>query len=375
MRMRVLLTNNTLAGRAGSEMYVLDVARRLKTLGHEPMAFSTQLGEVAEALRAAAVPVVSDLNDLPTRPDIIHGQHHVETMLALLALPGVPAVFFCHGALPWEELPPVFPRIRRYVAVDEACRERVVQETGQRQEAIPLVLNFVDLQRFEPRPLLPDRPRRALVFSNYMSDANHLNIVREACARSGIELDARGKGVYHTVAEPERLLPKYDLVFAKARAALEAMAVGAAVVVCDTRGCGPLVTAENFDSLRPWNFGFRTMQQALTVENLQAQINRYDAADAMVVRDKVRAQAGLQSAVDKIVQIYEQVIAEQREQAGTNLEEELRAAGNYLSLLVPVIKRIPRGKRFFRALPSGLRSLAELLARTAVKLVRRLRKR
>ena len=35
----------------------------------------------------------------------------------------------------------------------------------------------------------------------------------------------------------------YDLVFAKARCALEAMAVGAAVVLCDTHGLGPMVTS------------------------------------------------------------------------------------------------------------------------------------
>src|SRR2546430_4332475 len=32
---------------------------------------------------------------------------------------------FCHGWLPWEETPPHFPRILRYVAVDHTCRDRL----------------------------------------------------------------------------------------------------------------------------------------------------------------------------------------------------------------------------------------------------------
>ena len=99
--MRILFTNNTLKWRGGTESYVLDVARRLQALGHMPMAYSPELGVTAEALRTAGIPVVDDLTRLPFQPDIIHGQHHLETMTALLCLPGVPAVYFCHGALPW----------------------------------------------------------------------------------------------------------------------------------------------------------------------------------------------------------------------------------------------------------------------------------
>jgi hypothetical protein len=38
-------------------------------------------------------------------------------------------------------------------------------------------------------------------------------------------------------AKPEEILGGYDLVFAKARSAIEAMAVGTAVVICDRVGC------------------------------------------------------------------------------------------------------------------------------------------
>jgi hypothetical protein len=55
--MRVLFTNNTLAGRMGTELYVRDVAVALLKRGHQPIAYSTILGDVADELRAAGIPV------------------------------------------------------------------------------------------------------------------------------------------------------------------------------------------------------------------------------------------------------------------------------------------------------------------------------
>ena len=109
--MKILLTNNTLHFRAGSELYLRDVATALKRRGHEPVAFSTVLGSVADDIRAHGIPVVDTLEDIAEPPEIIHGQHHLETMTALLHFPGVPAVYFCHGSQPWVETPPRFPRI------------------------------------------------------------------------------------------------------------------------------------------------------------------------------------------------------------------------------------------------------------------------
>ena len=41
------------------------------------------------------------------------------------------------------------------------------------------------------------------------------------------------------LARPEEALGSYDIVFAKARAAAEAVATGTAVVLCDVAGAGP----------------------------------------------------------------------------------------------------------------------------------------
>ena len=172
-----------------------------------------------------------------------------------------------------------------------------------------------------------------------------------------------------TTAAPEQLLRDYDLVFAKARAALEAMAVGCAVIVCDTRGAGPLVTPENFNQLRPWNFGFCTLTEAPTTEYFTTQILRYDARAATDVCRLVRAQAALEPVVDELVRAYESACAAQK-QNPPSAAEESRAVAAYLQWLMPTLKQAHPP-----ALAWSRRKLCERLARKADKLSRWLRAR
>ncbi len=335
--MRVLITNNTLALRAGSELYVRDLALALLARGHTPIAFSTALGAVAEELRRATVPVVDDLRAVAEPPDVIHGQHHLEAMTALLHFPGVPAVFVCHGWAPWEEAPPIFQRIRRYVAVDDTCRDRLVLDHGIPEGRVRVLLNFVDLARFRPRAVLPPRPRRGLVFSNQAGAGAWIDAVTTACVGAGVAVDVVGLGCGRPTAEPERLLPAYDLVFAKGRAALESMAVGAAVVLCDAAGAGPMVTTADFARLRSLNFGLRALRAPVTPEHLAREIARYDPAEAAEVSRRIRATAGLDAAVDAWLAIYDEVRVAHAA-AAEDPVAELRAAARYLRWLGPFLK-------------------------------------
>ncbi len=356
--MLILITNNTLDQRGGSELYVRDLAIELLKRGHTPVAYSTKLGEVAEDLRSATIPVIDNLDALGSTPDIIHGHHHLETMTALLRFPGVPAISLCHGWLPWEESPPRFPRILQYAAVDYVCRDRLILESGIPADKVRVLLNFIDLERFKPRGSLPDRPQRALIFSNYATEATHIPAVREACARHGLTLDIVGLASGNVCAHPEEILGNFDIVFAKGKAALESLAVGAAVVLCDAGGAGPLVTASEFDQLRARNFGLRTLRDPLSANVLDRQIARYDAEDAAKVSQLVRASAGLDSVVDQIISMYGEVIAESQSRI-IDSAEEARAAANYLSWLAPTVKSIYASKNRATSAEAELAQLKE----------------
>lgn len=340
-RLRVLITNHSLAAHTGSELYVRDLALALQDRGDCPVVYSPVLGHLAEALRRATIPVVDDVDRVAEPPDLIHGQHHLETMTALLRFPGTPALFVCHGWLPPDEAPPRFPRILRYVAVDDTCRDRLTLEHGIPPEQVRVILNFVDLERFRPRGPLPECPRRALVFSNYASEETHLPPIREACVRAGIELEVIGLASGRPSREPEAVLGDYDLVFAKGRAALEALAVGAAVVLCDATGCGPLVTTANLPGLRRLNFGIRALRHPATPELLGAEIARYDPDDAATASRRIREEAGRESAVTDLLALYEEVL---EAYAGTTDDPaaEGQAAAAYLRSLVPQLRRHDR---------------------------------
>ena len=329
--MRILITNSTIASRSGAELYVRDLACGLLERGHRPVVYAPRIGALARELRDKTVPVTDRLDSITTPPEIIHGHHNLETMTAVLHFTRAPAVFVVHDNLARQDVPPHFPRILRYVAVDDNCRDRLVFEHGIPEDRVRVILNSVDLAAFKPRGPLPARPRRALIFSN--ASSTHFAAVREACARSGLELDVIGHDSGNVCSQPEAVLGNYDIVFAKARCALEALAVGAAVVLCDFPGAGPLVTSGELDSLRRLNFGRRTLRSEIRPEVIEREIARYDAADAAEVSRRIRAVAGSDLMLDELAALYSEVSEEYAASPPADAEAELRAAANYLHWL------------------------------------------
>ena len=337
--MKVLLTNNTLSVRAGSELTVRDVSLGLLKRGHTVFAYSQQLGSVAEEISDAGVVVVDNLSQLHDKPDVIHAHHHIETMAALLHFPDTPAVFFCHGVKPWEELAPLFPRIVSYVAVDQPCRERLRDECAVPENRIEVLYNTVDLNRFVARDNLPTKPRRALIFSNYAVMGPAFHQIREACQELGIELDVMGASSGNSCSHPEQRLGEYDIVFAKARAAMEAMATGAAVVISDYQQIGPLVTTENFDKLRPLNFGFRCLESEISRDAVLERLRQYDASNAGMVHRRIREVANFEHALDRILDLYQRAIDTPLNHA---MSDEYRASSQYITMLGELTKQFKR---------------------------------
>jgi hypothetical protein len=335
--LKVLITIFRCSLRSGLEVYVRDLALELQKRGHVPIVYSPIQGELAQKLRTKTIPVVDDLNAIGTYPDIIHGHHHLETMTALLHFPGVPAVYFCHNTFSGLDSPPPSPRLLQYVAVDQPCYEKLVFEHAVPAERARVLLTFVDGLRFKPRAPLPARPRRALIYGNYAAHDANLAAVRDACSLTGLQLDVVGLGVGNAILEPEKLLGQYDIVFAKSRAAAEALTVGTAVVVYCMRSVGPMVTVSELERLLPLNFGIRTMTthsspDSLT-EALCREIARYDPQDAAEVSNRVRNLLQSDKAIDEILSLYSEVIAEYRSAGPSDAAAEGRTAASYIRWL------------------------------------------
>ncbi len=335
-QLRVLITNNTLDARAGSELYVYDVAVALLERGHQPIAYSNRLGQVADELRDAGVPVVDQLDSMSVVPDIIHGHHHLDAMTAMLHFPHTPAVLFCHSWRQWLEMPVEFPRIRRYLAMNQSTYNRLTVEHGIPERQVRWMPNFVDLSRYQPRAPLPAHPTHALVFCNYATEDGYLRTIRAACARAELSLDVIGVGVGNSAARPWEILGGYDVVFAAGRSALESLAVGAAVIICNNFGLGSMVTAAKVDELRLQNFGPRSARP-FDVDDVLTQLARYCPDDARETSLRIRSVAGLDATVDDLLDVYTEAIAEHK-QAPPSADDASRAAAAYMRQISDHVK-------------------------------------
>ena len=370
--LRVLIATYDLSLRGGTQMHVRDLALGLLNRGHTPIVYSPQLGEAAREIKARTIAVTDDLNSLAAPPDLIHGHHSLETVTALLQFPRVPAVQTIHGNLGFLSAAPKLSRILRYIPVDFTCYERIVFEYGIPEKNVRVILNGIDLEKFKPRVDLPARARKALVFSNYTEHGNYVRMIRQACRRHGLSLDVVGAGINET-AKPERVLPHYEIVFAKARCALEALAVGNAVVLCDFAGLGQMVTSADVSQLRRLNFGHRTLRNKLSPDLIANEIAKYDAVDAKSVSQIIRASGDVNHMTDELLQQYREVLTEFKVAPRSDADTESREVARYLQWLAREIHQSISAKA---ALTSALSRMpivrSPRLTRQILRLARKL---
>jgi glycosyltransferase involved in cell wall biosynthesis len=329
--MRVLIAGHSLGEIGGVQTYERDLASWLLRRGHSPIVYGTELGAAAREMTARTIPITDDLRTITAPIDVIHGDSPIETMAALLHFPNTPALFVLHGWGHVGRTTPRFPRILRYVAVDKTCADRLELREGIEPDNVSVLFNAVDVNAFQQRAPLPPKPRRAVVLSNLAHDLTFLPVIREACRRAAIEVDVVGAASGTATVRPETILGDYDVAFAKAKSAMEAMACGLAVILCDSTGLGGMVRADNFDRLRPLNFGIRTLQKTLSAEAVLAELALYDPDDARQVSDRIRATASSDVLHESLLALYESVIEEHARRGGTSdALAEGRAAAAFL---------------------------------------------
>jgi hypothetical protein len=335
--MNVLITNSRLDGYGGSQAFVRDLGRALQRAGHEVVAYSSDPGNVDTLTEAGMIPTCNDLKSLPFKPDIIHAQHHLDAMTAILGLPELPAVYHCHGAV-WRECAPRHPRIYHYLAMSRTLGERMMVESAIPPERLSTLLNTVDLQRFTTVRSAAPRLTRALFYNKiHHPNGSTLTAIRRVCERLGITLDCNGQKFGTHIAHPEAVLPTYDLVFASGKSAIDALACGCAVVVLGRTSCGTLVMPDNYQRLREVNFSIAVNSPPPSEAAIAAGLQRYTASGCAEVTTRLRHDASHDRSMQGLTKIYEQVIQQHQTQR-PSAEEERLAALNYLRKIVPLVR-------------------------------------
>ena len=303
--MRIRLTNIVLNGRSGTEVVTIELARGLVGRGHQVAVFTPFIGPSASALLTDGITVTDRPEHLPWKPDVIHGHHNIAVAMALARYLDVPALFVMHDAIQGLDNPLVTPQIVRFFAVDEINRESHLRGTSLRKRDIELLPNAVDLSRFHLRDPLPQRPRRALLFGK---STGHIDTICEAARTFDLSLDAIGPVFGRVVDDLHVRLKDYDIVFATGRMALEALAVGCAVIVCDHRGFAGLARSDSVDEWRNNNFGLKLLTKPTTIDALLAEMCRYTATDAALVSMRIREIASLSDYLDRVEMIHREIV-------------------------------------------------------------------
>jgi hypothetical protein len=304
--LRILLTTLELKTQRGVQNVTRDLALGLTRAGHNVCVYVRQGGPVADDLRARGIRVEQHIHGIAREEfDVIHGHHLVACAPALAQFPDVPAVFVCHGDASWFDVAPRLPSIVRYAAVSQSMAARVAADADIPVDNVALLLNGVDTTRFLPGPAPAPKPKRALAFAK---NSEHMAAIRAACAHREISVEFFGAAADRQLDDPAAALPGYDLVFASALSAIEAMACLRPVIVCDGRGMAGLVDIARYEAWRPMNFGVAALDGPLSIERTLAEIDRYDPAEAARVGARVREEANLDTWVEDCVALYRAAI-------------------------------------------------------------------
>ena len=362
--MRILVTNEQLDQRAGSDLFIRDLARGLQELGHFVIAYSSDTREQSRLLERDSISVATDLDQLPFRPDIIHARHHLDAMTAVMALPGVPAIHHCIGPA-WSIALPVHPRIYRYIAPSSGVAGWIA-ERGIPVGQIDALHNAIDLLRFtrirQPSP----QPRRVLVYDDVLlPDSPAVIAIGQAAADLGLKLDLIGRRLGRAVDNPEARLPDYDIVCASGRQAIEALACGCAVLlVVAPSTCGELVDEGNFDRLRDADFSVDVESAAASAENVRKAFQRHSAELSGRLTAKVRSTCDFSSFVARVDAVYRAAIA-MHDGYVEDLGAEQQATSAYLQKLSPLIKQRDYAQMMKGFLPSTASMFLDVSAKLA----------
>ena len=325
--MKVLMTNNALAARGGSESYLETVSTELRRLGHEVAFYSPTCGLVADRLRERGFEVAGDVADLPSGIDVIHGQHSNAVALVRERLATTPLVFATHSWAISIEDPVAELGAGAYVAFNELTRRRLAAHVAtQGAEVVrltqPVEVSFADGLR-EPIAAVP---RRAVAVSRRMTTVTAR--LAEACAAHGIEFERVGGGVADS-PDPRSAMLGADIVFAIGRTALEGMAAARAVLLVDETSFGGWVTASTYAGVEADGFtglgrGEPGSREHLAQVDLDALLAGYDSDLGTQARRLVVRHHAAQHHAAALVELYGRVAGPSPAAAGQ--------AGNVLQL-------------------------------------------
>ena len=268
----------------GTEAYLLTVGEHLQRLGHEVVIYAPELGPYGDHVRRCGIEVVGEMRELPADCDVVLAQDTIVAYDMAQRYPPAQQVYRVCGDSFDFQLPPQLDGVVNLIVVLSDRYARVTEACAAKAPILRMRVP-IDIDRLVPIGTLRARPRRAVMLGNY---PDRFGLVREAWGQHGVEVLQVGNlegtrqsyDVAHAVADA-------DIVVAKARAALDAMACGRAVYIYDMFGGDGWVTPDLYPALEADNFAGQATGRVIGVAELEHDIGEYDARMGIANRDLI----------------------------------------------------------------------------------------
>ncbi|MEA2442014.1 MAG: hypothetical protein QOH76_3438 [Thermoleophilaceae bacterium] len=298
--MRVVIGAHLLVHPGGTESYATTVARELQRLGHEVALTANEFGPVAEDAERQGIAVARADSELPPDCDAVLANDATMTSALAARYPDARLVYVAHSDLSDHQLPILVPGVVDAVVT---CSDRFALRIRALALDVPIVRmrQPIDTDRYHEVGPLPERPRRALILSNYL-DGERRRALVDAWEGAGVECVSVGAPTGMSL-DPRPAIADADIVVAKARAALEAMSFGRAVYLYDQFGGDGWVTPDNYPALEADNFAGQTTPSPRTPEQLLEDLAAYHRDMGWMNAELVRVNHGARRHAAELVEV------------------------------------------------------------------------
>jgi hypothetical protein len=279
---RLVLGNRLLNFAGGTETHLVTVGVELLRLGHEVTVYSPELGPFTDHAQERGLDVVDELRELPADCDVVFAQDGIVVYDLAERYPRAVTVFRVCGDVYDFQTPPQVEGVVDLVLVLSDRYARFAEACSVKAPLLRLRLP-IDVQRLVPLGTIREHPRRAVILGNY---PDRVQVVREVWERCGVEVEQVG-GVGQQRYDLAEALASADIVVAKSRAALDAMACGRAVYVYDMFGGDGWVTPEAYPALEADHFAGQATDRVIGPAELERDLADYHPSMGTANRDLV----------------------------------------------------------------------------------------
>jgi hypothetical protein len=247
------------------------------------MIYAPELGPFADHVRDRGIDVVDRLEELAAECDVVFAQDSIVAYDLAERYPDALNVFRICGDVYDFQLPPQLDGVVDLVVVLSDRYERVARSCSVTTPLLRLSVP-IDVDRLVPVGGLRERPRHALMLGNY---GDRYELVREAWGRQGVEVERVGLIDGNETHDVASAVAYADIVVAKSRAALDAMACGRAAYIYDIFGGDGWVTPDLYPALEADQFAGQATDRVIGEAELEADLAGYAPGMGRANRDLV----------------------------------------------------------------------------------------